>query len=57
MEIGEMPGQTAIRETREETGREVEPEDIVGIYTNPHHMVAFSNGEVRHSASPQGQAE
>jgi 8-oxo-dGTP pyrophosphatase MutT (NUDIX family) len=52
-----MPGQTAIRETREETGREVEPEDIVGIYTNPHHMVAFSNGEVRHSASPQGQAE
>jgi ADP-ribose pyrophosphatase YjhB (NUDIX family) len=51
MEIGETLGQTAIRETREETGLEVEPEYIVGIYTNPNHVVAFSNGEVRQQFS------
>lgn len=51
MEIGEALVQTAIRETREETGLEVEPEYIVGIYTNPDHVVAFSNGEVRQQFS------
>lgn len=51
MEIGETLGQTAIRETREETGLDVELEYIVGIYTNPHHVVAFSTGEVRQQFS------
>jgi len=51
MEIGETIAQTAVRETREETGLEVEPEYIVGIYTNPNHVVAFSNGEVRQQFS------
>ncbi len=51
MEIGETIGQTAVRETKEETGLDVEPEDIVGIYTNPNHVVAFSNGEVRQQFS------
>lgn len=51
MEIGETLGQTAIRETKEETGLDVELEYIVGIYTNPHHVVAFSTGEVRQQFS------
>lgn len=51
MEIGETIGQTAVRETKEETGLDVEPEYIVGIYTNPNHVVALSNGEVRQQFS------
>jgi ADP-ribose pyrophosphatase YjhB (NUDIX family) len=51
MEIGETIGQTAVRETKEETGLDIEPEYIVGIYTNPHHVVALSNGEVRQQFS------
>lgn len=51
MEIGETIGETAIRETKEETGLDVELEYIVGIYTNPHHVVAFSGGEVRQQFS------
>lgn len=51
MELGETLGETAIRETKEETGLDVEPEYIVGIYTNPRHVVAFSNGEVRQQFS------
>ena len=51
MEIGETLGHTAIREAKEETGLDVELEYIVGIYTNPHHVVAFSTGEVRQQFS------
>jgi ADP-ribose pyrophosphatase YjhB (NUDIX family) len=35
MEIGELPPETAIRETREETGLEVEIERLVGVYSKP----------------------
>lgn len=51
MEIGETIGETAIRETKEETGLDVQPEYIVGVYTNPHHVVALTNGEVRQQFS------
>ncbi len=51
MEIGETLGQTAIREAKEETGLDVELEYIVEVYTNPHHIVAFSTGEVRQQFS------
>src|SRR5579875_788765 len=51
MEIGETIGEAAIRETKEETGLDIELENIVGVYTNPCHVVAFSNGEVRQQFS------
>jgi ADP-ribose pyrophosphatase YjhB (NUDIX family) len=51
MEVGETIGETAIREVKEETGLDVEPVSIVGIYTNPKHVVAFSDGEVRQQFS------
>jgi ADP-ribose pyrophosphatase YjhB (NUDIX family) len=50
MEIGESIGQTVVREVREETGLEVEPRRIVGVYTDPGHVVAY-DGEVRQQFS------
>lgn len=50
-EFGEYIAETAVRETLEETGVTVEVTDIVGIYTNPNHLVEFSDGEVRQQFS------
>lgn len=41
-----LPG-TAVREVREETGLEVEITGLVGTYTDPKHIIAYSDGEVR----------
>lgn len=51
MEIGETIAETAVRETREETGLDVTPLYIVGVYSNPGHMVEYANGEVRQQFS------
>ena len=50
-ELGETLTQTAIRETDEETGVTVEVTGLVGIYSNPEHVVEFSDGEVRQEFS------
>ncbi|GAA0938753.1 NUDIX domain-containing protein [Nonomuraea longicatena] len=47
MEIGETPSQCAVRETQEETGVTVEPVSMLGIYSDPGHIVAYTDGEVR----------
>jgi 8-oxo-dGTP pyrophosphatase MutT (NUDIX family) len=47
MELGETPTQCAIRETLEETGVRVEPTGILGVYSDPGHIVAYTDGEVR----------
>ncbi|WP_141713056.1 NUDIX hydrolase, partial [Streptomyces sparsogenes] len=41
-----LPG-TAVREVREETGLEVEITGLVGTYTDPRHVIAYTDGEVR----------
>jgi len=47
MDMGEsLPG-AAVREVREETGYDVEITGIVGTYTDPRHIIAYSDGEVR----------
>ena len=50
-DIGEYIAETAVRETREESGVEIEVTGLVGIYTNPHHVVEYSDGEVRQQFS------
>ncbi|GAA4179322.1 NUDIX domain-containing protein [Streptosporangium oxazolinicum] len=47
MEIGETPSQCAVRETEEETGITVEPVSMLGVYSDPGHIVAYTDGEVR----------
>ncbi|MFF4198454.1 NUDIX hydrolase [Nonomuraea sp. NPDC001831] len=47
MEIGETPSQCAVRETEEETGVRVEPTGFLGVYSDPGHIVAYTDGEVR----------
>ena len=46
-ELGETPSQCAIRETLEETGVLTEITGILGVYSDPTHIVAYSDGEVR----------
>ncbi|WP_343448824.1 NUDIX domain-containing protein [Micromonospora oryzae] len=47
MEIGETPTECAIRETLEEAGVEVEVTGLLGVYSDPGHIIAYSDGEVR----------
>ncbi|HUY47279.1 MAG TPA: NUDIX domain-containing protein [Streptosporangiaceae bacterium] len=47
MELGETPSQCAIRETREETGVLTEITGILGVYSDPAHIVAYTDGEIR----------
>jgi ADP-ribose pyrophosphatase YjhB (NUDIX family) len=51
MEIGEDIGRTAAREVEEETGIEVELEHVVGVYSDPDHVFAYDDGEVRQEFS------
>lgn len=51
MEIGESIADCARREVREETGLDVELLGIVGIYSDPGHVFAYDDGEVRQEFS------
>jgi ADP-ribose pyrophosphatase YjhB (NUDIX family) len=51
MELGESLGECVVREVREETGFVVEPVGIVGIYSDPKHVFAYDDGEVRQEFS------
>ena len=51
MEPGESIAQTVVREVKEETGLDVAPEALVGIYSNPHHLIEYADGEVRQQFS------
>jgi ADP-ribose pyrophosphatase YjhB (NUDIX family) len=50
-DFGEYIAQTAVRETKEESGIDIEVTGIVGIYTDPKHVMAYSDGEVRQQFS------
>jgi ADP-ribose pyrophosphatase YjhB (NUDIX family) len=50
-ELGETMTEAVIRETIEETGITVEVTGLIGIYSNPHHVMAYDDGEVRQEFS------
>jgi ADP-ribose pyrophosphatase YjhB (NUDIX family) len=52
IDLGESVAQAAVRETREESGIECEITGVVGIYSDPKHVLLYtSNGEVRQEFS------
>jgi len=52
MDLGESITAAAVRETEEETGIACEITGLVGIYTNPRHVIVYtSNGEARQEFS------
>jgi 8-oxo-dGTP pyrophosphatase MutT (NUDIX family) len=52
IDLGESLTEAAIRETSEETGVTCEITGLVGIYTDPKHVILYtSNGEVRQEFS------
>lgn len=50
-DYGEFIAETAIRETKEESGIDIEITGIVGMYTDPNHLIEYSDGEVRQQFS------
>ncbi|GAA3847130.1 NUDIX domain-containing protein [Saccharothrix violaceirubra] len=50
-DVGEPIGRTVVREIKEETGYDVEPTDVIGIYSDPAHVIAYTDGEVRQEFS------
>lgn len=57
-EPGETLGQTAVRETAEETGMTIKITGLVGIFTDPRHVTLYvRNGEVRQEFSVVFRAE
>ncbi|WP_433018126.1 NUDIX hydrolase [Kribbella sp. CA-294648] len=52
IDLGESASQAAVRETKEESGIDCEVIDVVGIYTDPKHIILYtSNGEARQEFS------
>jgi 8-oxo-dGTP pyrophosphatase MutT (NUDIX family) len=47
MQPGETIAAAAIREVKEETNIDVEITGLVGIYSDPRHVIAYADGEVR----------
>ncbi len=50
-DIGETTREAAVREVDEETGIQVDVTGVVGIYSDPRHVIAYDDGEVRQEFS------
>ncbi|CAL9641908.1 RNA pyrophosphohydrolase [Actinosynnema sp. ALI-1.44] len=50
-DVGETLAQAVVREVDEETGIHVEVTGLVGLYSNPNHVIAYDDGEVRQEFS------
>lgn len=51
MQPGETISQTIIREIKEESGFDTEIEALIGIYSDPNHIIEYSDGEIRQQFS------
>jgi ADP-ribose pyrophosphatase YjhB (NUDIX family) len=47
VEVGERVAETVVREVQEETGIEVEVLGLIGVYSDPKHVIAYDDGEIR----------
>jgi ADP-ribose pyrophosphatase YjhB (NUDIX family) len=45
MELGERAADAVVREVREETGLEVEPVALIGVYSSPEYAFEYPNGD------------
>ena len=52
-EVGESIEDTVVREVKEETGMDVQVTGLVGLYTNPAHVMAYDDGDVRQQTEYQ----
>lgn len=57
LEAGETVAQAVVREVQEETGIDVEVTELVGVFSNPDHVIAYDDGEVRQEFSICFRAE
>ncbi|MFD1660167.1 NUDIX hydrolase [Streptomyces caeni] len=46
-DIGESPAHCAVRECEEETGIVAEVTGFLGVYSNPAHIIEYTDGEIR----------
>ena len=52
IDLGESVAEAAVRETREESGIDCQITGLVGIYSDPRHVILYtSDGEVRQESS------
>jgi len=56
-DAGEYIARTAERETWEETGYRVQVTDLIGVYSDPAHLIAYDDGEVRQQFALSFRAE
>jgi ADP-ribose pyrophosphatase YjhB (NUDIX family) len=50
-EVGETISQTVVREVNEESGITVAVTGLIGVYSDPEHLIEFADGEVRQEFS------
>ncbi|MEV6232900.1 NUDIX domain-containing protein [Saccharopolyspora shandongensis] len=50
-DVGETVAQAAVRETAEETGIDIAITGLIGVYSDPGHVIAYDDGEVRQEFS------
>lgn len=51
VEPGETLTEATVREVKEETGIEIEVTGLIGLYSNPNHVIAYDDGEIRQEFS------
>lgn len=51
LEAGETVTEAVVREVHEETGIDVHVTSLIGIFSNPDHVIAYDDGEVRQEFS------
>ena len=51
VDVGETVAQAVLREVKEETGLDVDITRLIGIYSDPNHVIEYSDGEVRQQFS------